>query len=401
MRALFIILFSLTVLGVKAQRITLSTRVQDNVTSEPLPFASVGIKGKSISTVTNLQGEFDFHIPLEYRNEILVISMLGYENFEAPIWSLLESKPLTIDMNKSTTVLQEVVVSDSLMGGEIVKIAMARVESNFPMEPFLMDGFYRDVKKVAGTSISLLEAAVKIYDENYIEPRNKEKLRERVKLVEVRKSLGYDNKFGPFFHQRNLLEDLLLHNNIRYRTIDGDDAFFEGLKREADSYYNGHEIFVVSHAEDFSFKIFIDKDDYAITHLEYEISGDDSERKKNLISKHWTYRKTMDFRRYEGKMFLNFITVVKKEKWYDEATSEFRFETELEQHLLINKVDPKTQERVSSTDKMRNYSLQFQDYPYNKVFWDDYNVIKDTPIDKKILADLEQIAPLEKQFENN
>ena len=401
MRALFIILFSLTVLGVKAQRITLSTRVQDKVTSEPLPFASVGIKGKSISTVTNLQGEFDFHIPLEYRNEILVISMLGYENFEAPIWSLLESKPLTIDMNKSTTVLQEVVVSDSLMGGEILKIAMARVESNFPMEPFLMDGFYRDVKKVAGTSISLLEAAVKIYDENYIEPRNKEKLRERVKLVEVRKSLGYDNKFGPFFHQRNLLEDLLLHNNIRYRTIDGDDAFFEGLKREADSYYNGHEIFVVSHTEDFSFKIFIDKDDYAITHLEYEISGEDSERKKNLISKHWTYRKTMDFRRYEGKMFLNFITVVKKEKWYDEVTSEFKFETELEQHLLINQVDPKTQERVSSTDKMRNYSLQFQDYPYNKVFWDDYNVIKDTPIDKKILADLEQIAPLEKQFENN
>ncbi len=327
--------------------------------------------------------------------------MLGYENFEAPIWSLLESKPLTIDMNKSTTVLQEVVVSDSLMGGEIVKIAMARVESNFPMEPFLMDGFYRDVKKVAGTSISLLEAAVKIYDENYIEPRNKEKLRERVKLVEVRKSLGYDNKFAPYFHQRNLLEDLLLHNNIRYRTIDGDEEFFEDLKREPDSYYNGHEIFVVSHTEDFSFKIFIDKDDYAITHLEYEIGGDNSERKKNLISKHWTYRKTMDFKRYEGRMFLNYITVVKKEKWYDDVTSEFKFETELEQHLLINQVTPKTARTISSTDKMRNYGLQFQDYPYNKKFWDDYNVIKDTPIDKKILADLEQVAPLEKQFENN
>jgi len=109
----------------------------------------------------------------------------------------------------------------------------------------------------------------------------------------------------------------------------------------------------------------------------------------------------MDCRRYEGRMFLNYITVVKKEKWYDDVTSEFKFETELEQHLLINQVDPKTQERVSSTDKMRNYGLQFQDYPYNKDFWDDYNVIKDTPIDKKILADLERIAPLEKQFENN
>ncbi|HZI25507.1 MAG TPA: carboxypeptidase-like regulatory domain-containing protein, partial [Chryseolinea sp.] len=302
MRALFIILFSLTVLCVKAQRITLSSRVQDKVTSEPLPFASVGIKGKSVGTVTNLHGEFDFHIPPEYRNEILVISMLGYENFEAPLWSLLESKPQTIDMNKSTTVLEEVVVSDSLMGGEIVKIALARVQRNFPMEPFLLDGFYRDIKKVGGTSISLLEAAVKIYDENYIEPRNKEKLRERVRLVEVRKSLGYDNKFAPYFHQRNLLEDLLLHNNIRYRTIDGDEDFFEGLKRESDSYYNGHEIFVVSHAKDFSFKIFIDKQNYAITHLEYEVSGENFERKKNLVSKHVTYRKTLDFKQFEEKM---------------------------------------------------------------------------------------------------
>ena len=401
MRALCIILFSLTVLFAQAQKITLSTRVQDNVTAEPLPFASVGIKGKSISTVTNLQGEFDFHIPAEYRNEILVISMLGYENFEAPVWSLLESKPETIGMIKSTTVLEELVVTDSLSGGELVKIALSRVESNFPMEPFLLDGFYRDVKKVSGTSISLLEAAVKIYDENYIEPRNKSKLRERVKLVEVRKSLGYDNKFTPFFRQQNLLEDLLLHNNIRYRQIDSHESFYEGLKRERDSYYNGNDVFVVSHNEDFFFKIYINKNDYAINHLEYTTSGDNLERKKNFISKHVAYHKTIDFKPFEGKMFLNFITVTTKEKWYDDATSELRFETELQQSLLINQVRPKTEARITSTDKMRNYGLQFQDYPYNKEFWDGYNVIKETPVDKKIRDDLERVAPLEQQFENN
>ncbi len=394
-------LFSVTVFFANAQKITLSTRVLDKVTSEPLPFASVGIKGKAISTVTNLQGEFDFHIPAEYRNEILVISMLGYQNFEAPIWSLLESKPESIGMDKSTTVLQEVVVSDSLLGGEIVKIALSRIEKNFPMEPFLMDGFYRDVKKVAGTSIALLEAAVEIYDENYIAPRNQSKLRERVKLVEVRKSLGYDNKFTPFFRQKNLLEDLLLHNNIRYRQIDDTEGFFASLKREPDSYYNGHEIFVISHTEDFYFKIYIDKENYAVNHLEFEISGDNHERKKDLISKYITYHKTIDFRPFNGTMYLNYITVTTKEKWYDEITSEFRFETELQQHLLVNEVKPNTKERITSTDKMRNYGLQFQDYPYNKEFWEGYNVIKETPIDKKILADLERLAPLEKQFENN
>jgi hypothetical protein len=327
--------------------------------------------------------------------------MLGYENFEAPIWSLLESKPVVIAMSKSTTVLEELVITDSLSGGEIVKIALSRVESNFPMQPFLLDGFYRDVKKVGGTSISLLEAAVKIYDENYTEPRNKSKLRERVKLVEVRKSLGYDNKFAPFFRQQNLLEDLLLHNNIRYRQIDDHESFFEGLNREPDSYYNGNDVFVVSHKEDFLFKIYINKNGYAINHLEFQVSGDNLERKKNLVSKHVTYHKTIDFKLFEGKMFLNYIMVTTKEKWYDDVTSDFKFETELLQSLLINEVEAKTQERITSTDKMRNYGLQFQDYPYNKAFWADYNVIKETPVDRKILEDLERLAPLEKQFENN
>src|SRR5688572_15553552 len=249
------------------QNLTLSGKVVDKDTAEPLAFASISIKGKPIGTIANFLGEFDFHFPSEYRNDILVISMIGYENYEAPIWTVLNNPSLLVSLNKSIVLLQEVVVMDSLDGSEIFRIALSRIEQNYPMQPFLLDGFYRDIKKVGGTSIALLEAAVKIYDENYAEPRNKNKLRERVKLVEVRKSLGYDNKFAPFFRQKNLLEDLLLHNNIRYRQIDNDEAFFKSLKREEDSHYNGHEIFVVSQNEDFFFKIFIDKETYAVLHL--------------------------------------------------------------------------------------------------------------------------------------
>jgi hypothetical protein len=100
-------------------------------------------------------------------------------------------------------------------------------------------------------------------------------------------------------------------------------------------------------------------------------------------------------------MYLNYINVVTKEKWYDDATAQLRFETELEQQLMINEVNAEPNERITSTDKMRNYGLQFQDYPYNKKFWEDYNVIKETPVDKKVLEDLEKLAPLETQFENN
>src|SRR6185436_16982833 len=107
----------------------------------------------------------DFHFPEEYRNDLFVISMLGYTNFEMPVWTVLESKLAEIPLTKSTTVLQTLVISDSLRGGEILMIAMQRLNSNHAEKPFLMDGFYRDFKKVGGTYISLLEAAVQIYDE--------------------------------------------------------------------------------------------------------------------------------------------------------------------------------------------------------------------------------------------
>ncbi len=50
---------------------------------------------------------------------------------------------------------------------------------------------------------------------------------------------------------------------------------------------------------------------------------------------------------------------------------------------------------------MRNYGLQFQNQLYNKQFWDNYNVIKETPLDIKIIEDLEKHAPLNQQFEDN
>jgi len=401
MRFLNTMLLALLATSVAAQNITVSGKVTDRETKEPLPFASVYVKGKPIGTITNLVGEFDFHIPVEYRNEILVISMLGYSNFESPVWSLISSTPAMIEMNISAVLLQEVLVKDSLSGGDILRLALNHVPQNYPMKPFLMEGFYRDVKKVGGTYISLLEAAVEIYDKDYASPRNKFKLREGVRLLEVRKSIGYESKFTSYFDQDNLLEDLLLHNNIRYRQIEEREEMYASMNREKNSYYNGHEIYVISHVQDYFLKIFIDKDDYAIVHLEWEASTSNEivGRRKNMVSRFAGLRKTIDFKRVDNKMHLNFISITSKVNWHDMETNELKFETELFQQLLINKVTSNTDERIGSVEKMRNYGLQYQDLPYNKQFWDNYNVIKETPLDKKILQDLEKAGPLNKQFE--
>jgi len=395
----FLLMFSL---ASQAQKITISGKAVDNETKEPLPFATIGIKGKSIGTITNLQGEFDFHIPPEFQNDLFTINMLGYQTYEAPVWTLLGTLSLVIEVKKSTLVLDEVLISDSLNGGEILQIAISRIEQNYPMQPYLMDGFYRDIKKVGGTYVSLLEAAVKIYDEDYQEPRNKFKLRERVGLLEVRRSIGYESKFTSYFDQDNLLEDLLLHNSIRYRHFPAEEIFFTSLKREKDSYFNGHEIFVVTLKQTYFLKIFVEKGTYAIIHTEYESNQEeDLTKKRGLESKFAMLKRVIDFKLFEGKYYLNYINVDSKVNWYDLKTKKLKFETELNQSLLINEVFPNSADRIAATEKMRNYGLQYQDLPYNKEFWDNYNVIKESPLDRKIIEDLEKRGALEKQFKEN
>lgn len=387
--------------AIRAQNLTISALVIDRETNEPLGYASVGLKSVAIGTITNSHGEFDFHMPVAHRNEVLTVSMLGYKSFEAPVWSLTGEKQI-IKLEKSPIVLEEIVVSDTLTGNDILQIALSRIEQNYPMKPFLLDGFYRDVKKVGGTYISLLEAAVRIYDQNYEAPRNKFKLRESVRLVEVRQSLGYESKFTTYFDQDNLLEDLLLHNNIRYRNFNDGEEVYSKVIREKNSFYSDHETYVISYRDKYFMKFYIDTEDFSIIRFEFEQGPEDNYlgKRNDLISKFAGIKKTIEYRRFQGKMYPSFINITSKINWYSIETKALKFETELFQQLLINNVIPDAKERIRSTEKMRNYGLQFQDRPYNKEFWDNYNVIKETPLDQQVLSDLEKHTPLQSQFES-
>jgi hypothetical protein len=400
MKYFLVVICALSAYVSTAQKLTISGKVVDKETKEVLPFASVGIMGKSLGTITNLQGEFDFHLPNELRNNIFVITSLGYKTFEAPVWSLI-SDSVVIQMERSNSLLQEVVISDSLKGGDILHIALSRIDQNYPDKPFIMEGFYRDLKKVADTYVSLLEAAVKIYDEDYKEPRNKFKLRERVGLKEVRRSLGYSSKFTSFFDQGNLLEDLLLHNSIRYRHLPEEDDFLKQLTREKDNYFNNQPVYVVTHRVD-QMTMLIDKKTFAIIHFEDENTTDDFVgKKRGLTSKLVRVKRVIDFKSFNDKLYLNYLTVNSQINWYDEQTNELKFETELQQQLLVNSIEPNTTKRIGLREKMKNYGLQFQDQAYNKEFWDNYNVIKASQLDKKIIQDLEKEEPLESQFKDN
>ena len=386
-----------------AQSLIISGKVIDAESHEPLSYATIGIKGKSFGTITNLAGEFDLHIPPSLQDQEINVSTLGYQDYKISINTASKQSILLILLKPGHTVLDEVMISKDLSAANLLHIAIARIEQNYPMSPTEMDGFYRDVKKVDDEYVGLIEAAVKIYDKNYQKPRNSSKLRERVELVEVRRTIDYDYKLEKYFSQYNMLEDLLLENLVKYRSFNSEDEFFEHLQRKIVSGYNNKPIdLVFIEQPGYSLKVYIDEN-YGIRKIVFNwgngqdpiYSYNKSRKLKNQVMR---LEKQIEFQEFDGQLYLKYIAASYINNWTNRKSLNTEIITRRDQTLLVNKINYKNPRWISNSDKMKRYGLQFQHKSYNKDFWDHYNVIKDMPLNGKVIFDLEKLARLEDQF---
>lgn len=395
---LLLLLLAVTELT-NAQRIRIHGQVVDWEKKAPIANAFISVEGKRLNVISDRQGKFDIRIPAESASDIFSVSISGYKTFETPVWSIVKSdKELIVELVAAQGMPPEIELKKG-KGGEIFKTAIAKIDQNYPAKPFLLEGFYRDLKKLGDTYVSLLEAVVKIQDEDYSAPRDKHKLRERVMLQEVRKSLGYSSKFTDFFSKANLLEDMLINNLVRYRLFDDDDDFFSQLKYEKDTLYDDQKAAVIHYKKDFELTAFIDKATYGILHIETSDSHHGAlEKIRDLESQAVMMHRSIDFKYVGKKLYLHNFTITSQVNWYDVATGKLKFESQLQRELLITEIHADSKERISLSEKMKNYGLQYQNQTYNNNFWSHYSPVKDTPLDKKVIADLEQDQPLEKQF---
>jgi hypothetical protein len=317
----------------------------------------------------------------------------------------LQQEILLVLLEPGHIVLEEVLITESLSAGELLRIAINNIEKNYPMSPVDMDGFYRDTKKVDGEYVALLEAAVKIYDKDYSAPRDHTKLRERVSLVEVRRTHDYDYTLKNYFSQYNVMEDLLLENIVKYRTFNNEEAFYANLQRKKVVGYNNQPIdLVYIELPDYSLEIYIDES-YGIRKINFSwgdgINPVYSYRKIGGLENHvMRLNKQIEFQEYDGKLYLKYIAAHYQNNWFDSKNDELVLITERDQALLINKLNYDNPVWIKSSKKMKRYGLQFQHETYNKEFWLNYNTIKDMPLSNKAQADLEKLFTLDEQFES-
>ena len=139
-------------------------RVTDSKTKKPL--ASVSVMSNRVGTVTNADGEFVLKLNAAPRE--VVFSCLGYQTrrLTAAACRSLEQEGNPVRLQASSVMLDEVVV-EGHEARDIVLKAIDRIERNYPHDPNLMRGFYRETVQKRQRFISIAEGVVDIYKTGY------------------------------------------------------------------------------------------------------------------------------------------------------------------------------------------------------------------------------------------
>ncbi len=128
----------------QVQLVSVQGQFIDGKTKEPLSYASLYIRERSIGTVTNEKGDFLLRVDRPTQADTLLISLLGYQTKRLPILRLLEQPAGSRwELHQVVNQLREVVVRP-IDAVELVTRAVKRIPDNYPEKPILLTGFYRE-----------------------------------------------------------------------------------------------------------------------------------------------------------------------------------------------------------------------------------------------------------------
>ena len=388
--------------------ISISGKITGGESHSPLAYATVSIMGKPIGVVSNDQGEFTFAFDPRYAKDTLIVSILGYHSYHWVIDELPSTSNLKIHLEEKTTLLSEVLIEDKeVRANEIVKKAIDNIRLNYPQETYVMEGFYRHYKKEDEKYIGLLEAAVSIFDNGYPSSKRRAKSKEDIFINEIRKS-KLTNYKAKIYTKLNLLDGLLSTNDVRHIThaLDLSKNNYELEKYE---YIDDRLIYVIKTDPPWCNRIYIDTKNFAVIKIEMYAEWSATtqnqwhmEDSDSIMNRTPFIRKTLLFKAYQNRYFLEYLNYSWQIEGFKMGSNNILFTSDFFQELIINKITTEELKRPNAKYLMNADSiLDLQKRPYNELFWQQYNIIKDSPLNDQITRDLEAEYSLEDQFRKN
>ena len=149
---------------IETSPVKLSGIVVEGRDDAPVPYASLGIEGESIGTMTNVDGRYDFIIPWRLRNQSVTVRCLGFEPIklsqnELKGDAVIRMEPVSIHLREIE--VKPVIVAD------LLKNFRNNIEKNYELSTQLMITFYRETIRRDDQYIGVWEAIMEMLKSPY------------------------------------------------------------------------------------------------------------------------------------------------------------------------------------------------------------------------------------------
>jgi hypothetical protein len=380
-----------------AQQIFVKGTIADAETGEGVSFAHIGICGKSVGTVANENGFFEFRIPDEVMEDTLCATAIGYETFNYAVADLKGKSNFDIKLKPQTSYLNDILIKDErITGKRVIAKAISRIRKNYPNKPFLLEGYYRDYLKKNNEYVSFLEGAFTIDDKGFNKPTEKT----LIKIDQLRYSKDYIDYLTEYVTEFNLdstkllvhgisptfrgneFSNLYYHNPIRNHAssvpfIGVFDTFYErnyDFEIEYYTYIDDHEVYVIdiSPGKRFKFthvsikgKLYIRTDNYAIVKFNYAYFVT-----KRLETKKW-FELNIEYREFDNRMYLKYFSFM---NYFKLLTVSEIAEMSVYREFFVNNIIRDKYVPLSKEGTIdESLPLYKQNAPNDSKFWINYN----------------------------
>ncbi len=368
--------------------ITIQGIIFDNKTKQPVPFANISIKNESFGTITNINGQFTFLIPKQYKSSSVLISSIGYQSIETSIPP--NDTTISILLNKTSIPLQEIKVV-YIPPIDLIRKVRNNIYKNYPSSPRLLEAFFREKTKKDNKYIEISEAVLNIYKDAY----TKNSRDEKVKFIIGRKNIS-DEKLtvarlkiegGPALFAKidiaKSMEFISEEDIVKYeyklvdKTIEYDHLIYI-IRFTPKEETNKEEIY-------YSGELHIVAESYAIAYATFQLTKQTLKRaNKYLIKKEAKKIKTTpSLAKYEiyyrpvgDKWTLSRTNGVLNIKMLDKRDKRIKTQYQTISELLITNSSYITSIPFKGEEIFKsNYILADKITEYNPDFWKNYNII--------------------------
>ena len=363
-------------------------RVINKKNKRALAYASIGLRGKAIGTISNIDGEFLLNLQEKYFKDTLTFSFIGFKNTEIPI-NKIKSDKINVELKEDFISLQEVVIrnTDPLA---LLKSSINKFDQNYPNHPSLLTAFYRESVSKNRNYMIYLESILDIYKSSY---QSTNRL-DMAKVFQSRKIYDSNRLDTVSLRLKGGVEGCLQLDIVKNKIdfLNPENFHLYNFHLADISSFNNHPVYIIHFQPKAKLQyplmqgdLYIDTRSLAIIRAEFSfpITRVGETRHRFIVQKSSKTKVrplrieyTVSYKNINGKYYLNHtkgnlkFKVRHKRKFFAKT-----FETSFE--MAVTQVDTINIERFKYRERLRpNTVMSRSRLPYDASFWGTQNYIE-------------------------